>query len=96
MVDPPDKYCLFQCIPQLVVVKVYEQETAGLLDRILVHELGHVLWMTHSPNSDHVMSAGVNSTSPLIPYPEEVRMARLIAHIPNGTDLRWYQFSTQP
>ncbi|HKI83552.1 MAG TPA: M57 family metalloprotease, partial [Candidatus Krumholzibacteria bacterium] len=96
MVDPPDNHCLFQCIPQQVGVSIYSQDSEGLLDRILVHELGHVLWMTHSPNTNHVMSAGVNSTSPLIPDPAEVRMARLIAHMPNGTDLRWYKLPTQP
>ncbi len=96
MVDPPDRGCLLRCIPQEVVVSTYSQLTDGLLDRILVHELGHVLWMTHSRNSNHVMSAGVTSSSSLVPYPEEVRMARLIAHIPNGTDLRWYKTPTQP
>jgi hypothetical protein len=96
IVEPPDMHCLYRCIPQQVVVNLYSPETADLVDRVLVHELGHVLWMTHSPNTNHLMSAGVNSTSPLVPDPAEVRMARLIAHIPNGTDLRWYKFPAQP
>jgi hypothetical protein len=91
MIDPPNPQCLFQCIPYQVRINISDNNTPSVMDRVAVHELGHVLWMGHSPSSDHVMSAGILGSSLLIPDRDEVLAARYIKHSPNGTDLRWYK-----
>ncbi len=91
MVVPSNPQCLFQCIPVQVVVQMSKNNRPGLMDLVAVHELGHVLWLTHSRNSEHVLSDGVSNDSPSLPQPDEVLAARYVKHIPNGTDLRWYQ-----
>ncbi len=90
MVDPPDSRCLFRCIPRKVAIHVSNQNTPEVMRLVAVHELGHVLWMTHSPNTEHVMSNGILQSSATIPNPDEVRVARLLKYIPNGTNLAWY------
>ena len=90
MVDPSQPSCLFQCIPRRVMISLSNQNTLAVMDRVAVHELGHVLWMSHSRNSEHVMSVGVLQSSATVPDPDEVRVARMIKHMPNGTDLNWY------
>jgi hypothetical protein len=63
----------------------------GICDRVVLHELGHVLWLAHSPSADHVMHAGVSSTSPLELHPDEVEVLRLLLELPNGTRMDEYR-----
>lgn len=64
-----------------------------LIDRVAIHELGHVLYLAHSPSKDHVMSAGVSLSSPNEVHPDEAIILRTLMHTPNGTGYSWYQSS---
>ncbi len=90
MIDPPEPGCLFRCVPRKVLISLSSQNTPWVMLAVSVHELGHVLWMTHSPNPQHVMSAGVSQLSTTIPQPDEVWVARVLRYLPNGTNLGWY------
>ncbi len=82
---------LYHTVPILVHLALAESfDSQELADRVILHELGHVLYLTHSPSIDHVMSAGVNSTSPNQVHPDEAAVLRVLMALPNGTRMSWY------
>jgi hypothetical protein len=83
---------LFETIPQRMEVRVRPnfsfQETA---DRIIAHELGHVLMLNHSPSDTHLMAAGAGANGGDWPHRDEAFVARLVRHVPQLLDLRVYR-----
>ncbi len=88
---------LYHTIPVLLHLALAEDfDSQSLADRVLLHELGHVLYLTHSPSVDHVMSAGVCSTSPNAIHPDEAAVLRVLVELPNGTRMDWYEDEDGP
>lgn len=88
----PEGGQLYQTIPRKLSLELGEwYESQGLADRVALHELGHVLYLTHSPSNNHVLSAGVNSSSPNEIHPQEAAIVRTLIFTPNGTRYSWYQ-----
>ena len=82
---------LYQTVPTLVHLDLVSSfASQGLADRVILHELGHVLWLTHSPSTNHVMSAGIQSNSPDEIHPDEAAVLRTQIALPNGTRMSWY------
>jgi len=68
---------------------VYDPSTAQSLKTIAAHELGHVLGMAHSSDEGHLMIGG-RASAVTQPTLDEIWLARIMYHIPRGTDLLWY------
>lgn len=83
---------LYNSVPRKLRFELVEWfENQALADRVALHELGHVLYLTHSPSTNHVLSAGVSGSSPNAVHPDEATALRALIHTPNGTRYSWYQ-----
>jgi len=96
MVRPPSGG-LYANIPEFVRVRVRNTfNTQELADRVIAHELGHVLLLPHSPHVEHLMANGAPGTSLGEPSREEAYVARVVAQMPPGTLLNWVQDPDAP
>lgn len=91
LVEPADGM-LYRTVPRRLSFALVEWFVdQDLAERVALHELGHVLYLTHSPSNDHVLSPGVHSFSPNEVHPDEALVLRALVNTPNGTRYSWYQ-----
>lgn len=82
---------LYATVPLKLSLELGEwYASQALADRVALHELGHVLYLTHSPSHNHVLSVGVSGSSPNEVHPDEASVLRALIHTPNGTRYSWY------
>lgn len=83
---------LFNSFPEFIRVRVIDNfNTQELADRVIAHELGHVLLLPHSPHAFHLMKDGAPVESLGEPSREEAFAARVVAQMPEGFVLNWIQ-----
>lgn len=85
--DPPDG-SVFESPPRRMLVRLREFNTIALAERIITHELGHVLLLGHSPDPDHCMNALAPHDTPT---EFEGWMSRVLASLPQGLDMNFYR-----
>jgi hypothetical protein len=91
MIDPPESVGhVREVVPRLITMHLQTFRTQEIADLVITHELGHVLLLGHSTSITHLMYANPSPLTDATPTPEEGYFARLVAHMPQGTDLGSY------
>lgn len=89
IVDPANQG-LRDAVPRLITVELTTFSSQQVANLIISHEVGHVLLLGHSPSDTHLMRSDPQIGMSLIPTPDEGYFARLVSHLPQGTDLSTY------
>jgi hypothetical protein len=87
IVDPPNS-SLFLEPPLKMLVKLRQFNSMRAAELIITHELGHVLLLGHSPDSEHCM---YGSPSTEVPSALEGYVARLLSVMPQGLDMNLHR-----
>lgn len=79
---------LFRTIPEVILIRLRSFSSQSVANQIVTHEMGHALLLDHSPSLRHIMEASVPTETV---NRDEAHLARIIRHLPQRMDLRWYE-----
>lgn len=94
VMDEPAGGDLFQTIPEQIRIRLRSFSSQSIADKVVLHEMGHALGLWHSPSLDHIMEGGILTNSADKVHRDEALLARIIRHLPQRMDLKWYQEPT--
>lgn len=86
----PSNGRLYETIPERVKISLQSRfASQEYVNRLMAHEVGHALFISHSNGVEHIMHPSVPSVTEGKPHPDEAYVVRLVAHLPQGFDSSW-------